>query len=122
LRNQHKHVAYSEFEIPNSGQQYPFATIEKINRDQQIVYTRVRYQCKICKKWYEVKEHIDTVGIVEKFNPPKPDMTAAQFRKYVARRARDSAAKTPAQKKVPSQKSDRNVKRVSPIAKPKSVK
>jgi hypothetical protein len=84
-----KHVRCSPFEHYGSGEIYPFAEQIKIDATHTIVYSRVRYFCKICRQWYEEKANIDTLGIDapqldQKNKTPGKVITVAEFKRRKA--------------------------------------
>jgi hypothetical protein len=97
----HKHVPYSSLEYFGSGETYPFSGTMKLDATHTIVYSRIKYKCKICKQWYEEKTHVDTLGLdapqLDAVNRPTGKvMTLAEFKKMKAAQAK--AAKKPLKK------------------------
>jgi hypothetical protein len=87
----HKHVPYTPLEHYGSGEVYPFSGTMKIDAIHTIVYSRVKYLCKICKKWYEEKTHVDTLGLdapqLDEVKTTQKVMTVAQFKRMKAAQA-----------------------------------
>lgn len=99
----HKHVPCSSIEHYGSGEAYPFSGTMKLDAIHTIVYTRVKYFCKVCKQWYEEKTHVDTLGLdapqLDAVNRPTGKvMTLAEFKKMKAAQAKAIAKKTTTKK------------------------